>query len=42
MVGISGVSIGEFERNECFPNARTAALICEALACKFEDIFHLM
>ncbi len=42
MVGISGASIGEFERNECIPNARTAALICEALECEFEDLFHLM
>lgn len=40
-VGISSGSISGFENNKYIPNVRTAALICEALNCKFEDIFYL-
>lgn len=42
LVGVKASTISGFERNIYIPNIRTAALICEALDCKFEDLFHLL
>ena len=42
LVGVKPSTIGGFEKNKYIPNVRTAALICEALECSFEEIFFLM
>jgi putative transcriptional regulator len=41
-VGVSQNSISSIETGQYRPTAYTAALLCEALQCKFEDLFYLL
>lgn len=40
-IGISQNSISSIETGQYKPTAYTAALLCEALECSFEDLFML-
>lgn len=42
LVGVSQNSISSIETGQYKPTAYTAALLCEALKCKFEDLFYLL
>lgn len=40
-IGVSQNTISSIEIEQYSPTARTAALLCKALNCKFEELFYL-
>ena len=41
MIGVSQNTISSIEIGQYCPSAKTAALLCKALHCKFEELFYL-
>lgn len=41
IIGVSQNTISSIETGQYCPSAKTAALLCKALQCKFEELFFL-